>query len=162
MTPFRKYSAIFIFVLPVLIGNAGLTQELNGDGAASLLFSSNEARAIEAALALRPFESAQIPDGDASEQRQIPENRPSWQIERLHLSALIYTDPQTWTLWFGARRVLRNAVPPYLTDLRVTANHVDLSVIPKPGAAPIPVRLRPNQTFLIGQRRITEAGQGGN
>lgn len=162
MTPFRIYNAVFVFMLLVLISNVGLTQELNGDSAGSLLFSSNEKRAIEAALALRPFESAHIPDGGASEQLQIPENRPSWQIERLHLSALIYTDPQTWTLWFGRRQVLRNAAPPYLTDLRVTANHVDLSVIPRPGAAPIPVRLRPNQTFLIGQRRITEGSQGGN
>lgn len=162
MIAFRKYNSVFIFILFVLMNHAGLGQEADGSSAGSLLFSEKEKRAIESALALRPFENAHMPDAGAVEQLQIPENKPSWQIERLHLSALIYTDPQKWTLWFGRQQVLRNAAPPYLTDLRVTANHVDLSVIPRPGAAPIPVRLRPNQTFLISQLRIAEGGEAGN
>ncbi len=145
-----------------LTNSAGLAQGTDGGSAGSLLFSAAEKRAIESALALRPFESAHTPDGGPAEQLQVPENKPVWQIERLHLSALIYIDPQKWTLWFGNRQVQQKTVPPYLTDLRVTANYVDLGVIPRPGANPVPVRLRPNQTFLIGKLRIAEGSQTKN
>ncbi|MDO9459126.1 MAG: hypothetical protein Q7N95_03275 [Alphaproteobacteria bacterium] len=150
--------AIAALILLGLVSHTSLAQETDAVAAGSLLFSATEKRAIEGALALRPFESARTARDGSVEQLQIPEDEPSWQIERLHLSALIYYDPQKWTLWFGKRQVRQNAAPPYLVDLRVTANYVDLGVIPRPGARPIPVRLRPNQTFLIGQLRITEGG----
>lgn len=124
--------------------------------AQSLMFSDAEQQAIEAALAVRPAE--ELPMSGADGQPQLPVNKPVWQIHRLHLSALVYSGPRDWTLWFDGRQVKRGNVPPFLTALRVTPNYVDLSVIPRPGADPIPARLRPNQTFLIKQLRVAEDG----
>ena len=53
-------------------------------------------------------------------------------------------------------------MPPFLDGLHVMPDYVDLSVIATPGAAPVPVRLRPNQTFLIGLMRIAGSGDAGN
>lgn len=157
----RQTTVLFLALLLFGMANhaSQAQEETTGAEAPSLLFSADEKRAIEAALALRPPEKSHKTDDAMAEQLQVPEGQPSWQIERLHLSALIYYGPQNWTLWFGDRQVRQGMEPPYLTNLRVTANYVDLSVTPRPGASPIPVRLRPNQTFLIGQLRIAEGGQ---
>ena len=132
------------------------------DKVQSLMFANAELNAISAALALRPSEITQTPGGGVSDLAPQPENKPGWRIERLHLSALIYTDAKNWTLWFDGRRVERGNVPPFLDGLHVMPDYVDLSVIATPGAAPVPVRLRPNQTFLIGQMRIAGSGYAGN
>lgn len=158
-----KTRQTIVFVLAVLLfgvaNHAARAEATDGVEAASLLFSADEKRAIEAALALRPPENPHMPDGGKAQQLQVPDDQPSWRIERLHLSALIYYGPRNWTLWFGGRQVRQGAAPPYMTNLSVTANYVDMSVAPRPGAIPIPVRLRPNQTFLIDQLRIAEGGQ---
>lgn len=138
--------------------HACLAQEAPGNGWGSLLFAENELRAIDAALAVRPPEGMHQLDGGAAGSLQIPEDQPAWKIERLYLSALIYYEPRKWALWFGGRQVRPESIPPFLVNLRVTAQYVDLGVIPRPGASAIPVRLRPNQTFLINQLRIAEGG----
>lgn len=137
-------------------------QEPSRDKVRSLIFSDAQWRAISEAVAMRPFEITKTPGDGISEPAPQPENRPDWLIQKLTLSAIVYTDPQNWTLWFGGRRVERGNAPPFLSDLRVTPNYVDLSVMASPGAAPIPVRLRPNQTFLIRQMRIAGSGEAGN
>lgn len=150
----REFVLIFFGLM-----HACLAQEQATRATGSLLFSPAQQRAIEAALAVRPPEGSVVSSGVVSDLLHIPEDKPAWRIERLHLSALIYYDPKKWTLWFGNRQVRQNNVPPFLVNLQVTANYVDLSVISRPGADPIPVRLRPNQTFLINQLRIDEGGQ---
>jgi hypothetical protein len=137
-------------------------QQPESDIVRSLIFSDAGRRAISDAVAMRPSEITLMTGGGVPGMAPQPENQPDWRIQRLTLSALVYTDPQNWTLWFGGRRVERGNVPPYLSDLRVAPNYVDLSVIASPGAAPIPVRLRPHQTFLIGQLRIAGSGEAGN
>lgn len=154
----KALQSIIIVLLLMFIwraDHAARAQETGAGGAGSLLFSANEKRAIEAALAQRP-------DSAPAEQLQLAEGQPGWKIERLQLSALLYYGPQKWALWFGDRQVRQDTAPPYLADLHVTANFVDLSVIPQPGAAPVHVRLRPNQTFLTRQLRIAEGSQAGN
>lgn len=117
----------------------------------SLLFTDTERQAIEQALALRPAGEEDRKPGEAR-----PVAGPLWSVSRLHLSALIYTDPNNWTLWLGGRQVRPGSIPPFLRDVRVFAGYADVSVTPFPGASPIPVRLRVNQTFLTGQRRIID------
>ncbi|MEQ1887782.1 MAG: hypothetical protein ABL951_01225 [Alphaproteobacteria bacterium] len=159
MSKFRHCAAsVIVMMLFELTDQGCLAQAQESVYIGSLLFSDNEQLAIAAALARRPPEGARMPETGAAELLQIPEDKPSWQIERLHLSALIYSDPRHWTLWFGKRQVGQNNVPPFLSHLQVTPNYVDLGVIPRPGADPIAVRLRPNQTFLIDQLRIAEGG----
>jgi len=144
---------LLIAAAPVAPGRAA---EADADFAGSLLFSVSEQQSIEAALSLRPRDGNSAPHAGADGALQIPENKPSWKIERLHLSALIYTDASNWTLWLGNRPVRMNSIPPFLQQVKVTALHADMTVIPTPGAPPIPVRLRPNQIFLIDQLRITD------
>ncbi len=156
MISFRKaVGAVLALGCLAAAGREAAAQEASSGFSGSLLFSSRELSAIEAALKLRPPETGQLP-GDEGALRQIRENQPAWLVNRLHLSALIFTGPEDWTLWFGAQQVRRGAIPPFLADLRVFASHVDLSVIPRPGARPIPIRLRPNQTFLADQNRIID------
>lgn len=152
--PCRRTIA-FAGLLSLLNNPAAPAQNATGNFTGSLLFTADEFTAINAALAMRPPDRGHLPDA-RNAPLEIPEHKPVWLIEQLHLSALIYVDPQNWTLWFGDRQVRRNTVPPYLSKLLVTANYVDLSLVPSPGAPPIAVRLRPNQTFLIGAMRITE------
>lgn len=135
---------------------AASAQKAESDFAGSLLFTENELKAINAAMALRPQQGEQTLGGAVTPLLDIPEDKPTWLIERLHLSALIYSSPQNWTLWFGNRQVRPHTALPFLSQLRVTANYADFNIIPTPGAQPIAVRLRPNQTFLIGQLRIAE------
>ncbi len=107
-----------------------------------------------AALGLRPvtgtvamFDDTGISDPDMGEM---------WSIDRVQLSALIYAGPSDWSVWLGGVKIGPGQLPPYLSDLRVSPNYVDVSVISAPGAAPVPIRLRPNQTFLVTERRIVE------
>lgn len=154
MSRLRKIPGI---ALTLLISAApGRAAEADEKFSGSLLFSASEQQSIEAALSLRPRENNITPDAGEDAALQIPENKPSWKIERLHLSALIYTDASNWTLWLGNRPVRMNSIPPFLQQVKVTALHADMTVIPTPGASPIAVRLRPNQTFLIDQLRITD------
>ncbi len=157
MSKSRKCAANVIVMMLFELTSQGCLAQVQGSVyTGSLLFSDNEQLAIAAALAQRPPEGARMTETGATEILQIPEDKPSWQIERLHLSALIYSDPRNWTLWFGNRQVRQNNVPPFLSHLQVTPNYVDLSVIPRPGADPVAVRLRPNQTFVIDRLRIAE------
>lgn len=146
----QRALAIIILTLYGLVSQAGQAQEFT----ASVLFTMAERRAIETALSLRPVEGTYLRNG--AEPLPIPENRPSWRIERLHLSALIFYGPENWSFWLGNRQVRHHSIPPFLSNLRVTAAYVDFSVTPRPGADPIAVRLRPGQTFLIRELRIAE------
>lgn len=112
---------------------AASAQKAESDFAGSLLFTEHELKAIYAAMALRPQQGDQMPGGETTPLLDIPEDEPTWQIERLQLSALIYSSPQNWTLWFGNRQVRPHTVPPFLSQLRVTANYVDLNITPAPG-----------------------------
>jgi hypothetical protein len=123
----------------------------------SLLFSDGEQRAIEVALGIRP--ASDLGEGIADAVIGFPDSMPAWSIDRVQLSALIYVNAAEWTLWLGGTRVSPGDLPPYLSDLRVTPSYVDVSIIQRPGASPTPVRLRPNQTFLLSGQRIIE-GRG--
>lgn len=120
----------------------------------SLVVSDGEMRAIEVALGLRP--ASDIGDGVTDEAFDFPDSAHVWSIERVQLSALIYVSPTEWTLWLAGSRVSPGILPPYLSDLRVTPGYVDVSIIQRPGASPIPIRLRPNQTFLVSGQRVIE------
>lgn len=150
------FSALTLAPLSVPAVSQEATRAFGG----SLFFSPQQQADLRAALALRPAQNSAI--SGAQDMVQIPESQPSWSISRLHLSALIFYEPQKWSLWFGDRQVRKDNLPPFLTDLKVFAHHIDVSVIPRPGAAPIPVRLRPNQTFLVDLQRIVEGGRVAN
>lgn len=120
----------------------------------SLVFSPAEQRAIEVALGLRPASDMETGLDDAA--IDFPDSLAVWSIERVQLSALIYVNAAEWTLWLGGARVTPGNLPPYLADLRVMPGYVDVSVIRHPGAVPVAVRLRPNQTFLLSSARIIE------
>lgn len=153
----KKSAAILltVFAMPLLRPAVPPAMAREPDAAfdGSLLFSSSEQQAIEEALAIRPV--GQEP-GAPAEGLRIPAAKPLWSVSRLHLSALIYTAPDNWTLWFGARQVRPGSIPPFLRDVRVFASYADISVLPFPGATPVPVRLRVNQTFLASQKRIID------
>lgn len=165
MTPLRKHcrpvtAALMLLLMPCAGASAQEAGEQRFEG--SLFFTPHEQQAINTALAMRPAQNTIAATDNPLEMLQIPESQPSWSINRLHLSALIFYEPQRWSLWFGNRQVRKHTIPPYLSDLKVYANHIDVSVLPRPGAAPIPVRLRPNQTFLIEELRIIEGGLAAN
>lgn len=125
----------------------------------SLLFSAPELEEIRAAVAERPESGGRNVWGPVNPETAA-ETTPLWSIERLRLSALIFYDTRRWTLWLGKTRVEPGNLPPYIRDVRVTQAHADLSVIRRPGAQPIPIRLRPNQTFLVSDRRIVDGLSG--
>lgn len=151
----KKGAAMLVMLFAcVLMRPAAYQAMANEPGSAftgSLLFTDTERQAIEQALVLRPAGEEARKPGEAR-----PVTGPLWSVSRLHLSALIYTDPGNWTLWLGGRQVQPGAIPPFLRDVRVFAGYADVSVLPFPGASPIPVRLRVNQTFLASQRQIID------
>jgi len=144
--------------IPALVLAVGLQLPVaswaQGPFEGSLIFSPHEHQAIEAALALRPVSGtvAMLDDTVMDD----PGTGAMWSIDRVQLSALIYAGPSDWSLWLSGVRIGPGQLPPYLSDLHVSPNYVDVSVISVPGAAPVSVRLRPNQTFLVTERRIVE------
>ncbi len=147
---------LILFALPLLRSpvHQVMAKEAEPVFSGSLLFSGSERQAIERALAVRPGDEEQ--QGAPGEARPVADSRPLWSVSRLHLSALIYTDPNNWTLWLGGRQVRPGSIPPFLRDVRVFAGYADISVLPFPGATPVPIRLRVHQTFLANQRRIVD------
>ena len=144
--------------ISILVLSAGLHLPVSswaqGPFEGSLIFSPHEHQAIEAALGLRPVRAAVAMFDDTG--MGDPDTGAMWSIDRVQLSAMIYAGPADWSVWLGGVKIGPGQLPPYLSDLRVSPNYVDVSVISAPGAAPVPVRLRPNQTFLVTERRIVE------
>lgn len=152
----KKYAAMLLLLLAApnawLPSCQAMAKEPDSAFNGSLLFSRSERQSIEAALAVRPGKDY----GGPGEGRLISDTGPLWSVSRLHLSALIYTAPDNWTLWLGDRQVRPGRIPPFLRDVRVFAGYADISVLPFPGATPVPVRLRVNQTFLASQKRVID------
>jgi len=122
----------------------------------SLLFSAREQQIIERMFGLQPTGAAS--DDFESPEIDVPASLPVWSIERVQLTAMIYVSAVEWTLWLSGERIEPGRLPAHFSDLRVTPNYIDISVIRRPGTAPVPVRLRPNQTFLVAEQRIIEDG----
>lgn len=144
--------------MPALALVAGLhlpvTSWAQGPFEGSLIFSPREHQAIEAALGLRPVSGTAVMFDDTG--MDDADTRSMWSIDRVQLSALIYAGPSDWSVWLSGVKIIPGQLPPYFSDLRVSPNYVDISVIRSPGVVPVPVRLRPNQTFLVTERRIME------
>lgn len=70
----------------------------------------------------------------------------------LHLSAILYTGPQSWSIWINGMRLEPGAQLPGVVVRQVAADHVELLV----GNHPRLVRLRPNQTYVTAAGMTVE------
>jgi hypothetical protein len=70
----------------------------------------------------------------------------------LHLSGIVYTSPQDWTLWLNGKRVSPKEMLPAIKDLRVAKEFIDLKWLDATSGETVPVRLRPHQRFNIDSK----------
>ena len=74
----------------------------------------------------------------------------------LHLPAIMYFNPKKWTIWLNGAMITPNRVPPYLEGIKVGSNSVELSLRRGKGLKPITVRLRANETYIIGTGEVIQ------
>ena len=183
MTPLRLM-AVFAIVLVVASGSAVRAQTatpdseseaLNGDSEelTSLLFSGVEATLIERALRARVTQVGirgraagdQLDedlffglDEKAEEQpAAAPEARPVV----LHFSAIMYISPRIWTVWLNGQRFSPDRWPEHVEALGVERDSIELTLRVTEGAAPVTVRLRPNQTYIVATGEVVEGAPRG-
>lgn len=122
----------------------------------SLLFSPEQRAAILDALAARAIweEAGGTPP-------PIDPPVPAAAAPRsVHLAGLLYAGPGRWTLWLNGRRVTPQDRPAELIGLTVGPSAVDLVWLDRDSGREVPMRLRPDQTYLLDGDRVVSGPPG--
>jgi hypothetical protein len=116
----------------------------------SFLFSSAALGRIEAARAgAAPAELATAGRSSATAPAGL-----------IHLSAIVYRAPGDWRVWLNGESFTPRARPGPIEIQEVSAERVVLAWRPHPGAHPVRVELRPNQTFVVASGAVLEGSAG--
>ena len=100
---------------------------------------------------LRPIKKAQADQAKAkARQSRVEMVLQTKTLATLHLPAIMYFNSKKWTIWLNGTVITPNRIPPYLQDIKVSSGSVELSLRRGEGLEPIRVRLRSNETYIIG------------
>lgn len=107
----------------------------------------------------RPVERARAKPEEAN--ANLPQARgqavmPMRTMATLHLPAIMYFNPKKWTIWLNGAMITPDRVPHYLEGIEVGSNSVELSLRRGAGLEPITVRLRANETYIIGTGEVIQ------
>ena len=108
---------------------------------------------------LRPVKQAQAkPEGANANlpQVRVQAVMQTRSTATLHLPAIMYFNPKKWTIWLNGAMITPNRVPSYLEGIKVGSNSVELSLRRGKGLKPITVRLRANETYIIGTGEVIQ------
>ncbi len=73
-------------------------------------------------------------------------------VREVALGGIVFSDAKDWTIWLNGQRVLPNALPPEVLDLRVYRYFVELKWFDAYTNQVFPIRLRPHQRFNLDAR----------
>jgi hypothetical protein len=135
-------AAPFADALPAGAGAEAAQARKSADD--SFLFSSATLRLLEAARA-----------GGLLAAVPVVGSRPA-PAGSLHLAAIVYQAADDWRIWLNGQSFTPAARPGPIEILKVTADRVVLAWRRDPGAPPIRVELRPNQTYLAANGEVVE------
>lgn len=73
-------------------------------------------------------------------------------IREVSLGGIVFADGKDWTIWLNGQRVLPEALPPEILDLKVHRYFIELKWFDAYTNQVFPIRLRPHQRFNLDTR----------
>lgn len=73
-------------------------------------------------------------------------------LREISLGGIVFADVQDWTIWLNGQRILPQALPPEILDLKVYRHFIELKWFDSYTNQVFPVRLRPHQRFNLDTR----------
>lgn len=97
----------------------------------------------------RPTETeiAKAADNDPNSLQPIDKG-----IREISLGGILYRGDKEWVVWLNGMRMVPNAIPKEVIDIKVTKTHIDLKWFDAYTNLIFPVRLRPHQRFNLDSR----------
>lgn len=120
-------------------------------GYRSLLFTPDEhARVVGATGGRVPAPTAAATTPTPATDTPLPEAEEGKTHYRvLHLSGIVYANPQDWSIWLNGQQVTPTSQPDEVRGLRVHRDYIELQWYDAINKAVVPVRLRPQQHFSL-------------
>ena len=116
----------------------------------SLLFTDHEIELINEALAGGPEEEQ--PAAPAAPRIVKQPVGPTL----LHLSAIVYFSPSSWTIWLNGERVTPDRWPKHIEALAVERDSIQVKLRIGGDRLPLSVQLWPNQTYIVPTENVVE------
>lgn len=73
-------------------------------------------------------------------------------LREISLGGIVFADAQDWTIWLNGQRVLPEALPSEILDLKVHKYFIELKWFDSYTNQVFPIRLRPHQRFNLDTR----------
>ncbi len=73
-------------------------------------------------------------------------------VRELALGGIVFNGEDDWTIWLNGRRILPNAIPEEVFDLKVHEEYIDIKWYDAYTNRIFPIRLRPNERFNLDSR----------
>lgn len=73
-------------------------------------------------------------------------------VREVSLGGIVFADAGDWTIWLNGQRVLPEAIPPEILDLKVHRYFIELKWFDAHTNQVFPIRLRPHQRFNLDTR----------
>lgn len=134
---------------------AGFESPVPGAGTplTSLLFTDHEIELINEALAGGPEEEQPAAPAAPAAPRVV--KRPVGPT-LLHLSAIVYFSPSSWTIWLNGERVTPDRWPKHIEALAVERDSIQVKLRTGGDRLPLSVQLWPNQTYIVPTENVVE------
>lgn len=131
---------------------AGFESPVPGVGTplTSLLFTDHEIELINEALAGGPEEEQSA----APAARRVVKQPVGPTL--LHLSAIVYFSPSSWTIWLNGERVTPDRWPKHIEALAVERDSIQVKLRVGGDRLPLSVQLWPNQTYIVSTENVVE------
>ncbi len=113
------------------------------------LYGTDEEEEVEEVVVIEPGRPESVPPPIREKVRPVGP-------ATLHLSAIVYFGPQTWTVWLNGGRITPDMRVSGIDIVSVGRDAIELEVRVLTNRLPVSVRLRPNQTFIAATREVVE------
>ncbi len=118
----------------------------------SLLFTDHEIELINEALVGGPEEEQSA----APAAPRIVKLKQPVGPALLHLSAIVYFSPSSWTIWLNGERVTPDRWPKHIEALAVERDSIQVKLRIGSDRLPLSVQLWPNQTYIVSTENVVE------
>ena len=152
MSAFPTIAALGVALVLAAGPAAGFESPVPGIGTplTSLLFTDHEIELINEALAGGPEEEqSAAPAAPRVVKQPVGPTL-------LHLSAIVYFSPSSWTIWLNGERVTPDRWPKHIEALAVERDSIQVKLRIGDDRLPLSVQLWPNQTYIVSTENVVE------